>query len=605
MKIIPKPKKAMLADGQFIMNMQTAINVPALLSKYGKELKESVEGILGFSFPIKLQKNNVIRLELDEKVNHCQGYEIHIKEDVVEIKGSTEAGLFYGIQSFIQLIKEYKRYIPCCIIEDEPEFLERGFYYDGTRGRVPTLKTLKELADKCAYYKMNQLQVYVEHTFAYTGQSEVWSCTDPLTAEEILEFDAYCREKHIELVPSIATFGHLYEALRSECYKDLCELENPEVDEYSWIGRMQHHTLDVSNSESIIFVKKMIEDIVPLFTSDKFNICGDETFDLGKGKNKELSDKHGTSKLYVDFLNKIVDIVKSHNKEVMFWGDIIIQHPEYVEHLPKDLVCLNWWYWGEYEEEKVKVIADNGFIQYLCPGTLGWNNLMNNHRESFINTKAMARWGKKYGARGILNTDWGDYGHFNAPESSILGLIYGANFSWNTEEIPENEINNAIDCVEFSCVDDSITDILVGIYECQKIDFGGVVSWMERGNDFTKEKWTVVPFAELVSIEEKLEGYRTRLLDLLSSSDADTQHQIRTYLTMTQGISYFNQLFSVIQHKALLFDEPAEVDCKQLAEEIEIWLMDYKANWRLANKESELYRIVAFMRKVTLWLRQI
>ena len=57
---------------------------------------------------------------------------------------------------------------------------------------------------------MNQLQLYVEHTYLFRNISELWRDETPLTAEEILKLDAYCQERHIDLVPSLASFGHLY-----------------------------------------------------------------------------------------------------------------------------------------------------------------------------------------------------------------------------------------------------------------------------------------------------------------------------------------------------------------------------------------------------------
>ncbi|RXD25105.1 glycosyl hydrolase family 20, partial [Acinetobacter baumannii] len=80
--------------------------------------------------------------------------------------------------------------------------------------------------------------------------------------------------------------GHLYEVLRSESYKHLCELDDES--EFSFYDRMAHHTLDVSNEASLELVEKMMADVLPLFSSKKFNIGCDETFDLGKGKSHHL-----------------------------------------------------------------------------------------------------------------------------------------------------------------------------------------------------------------------------------------------------------------------------------------------------------------------------
>ena len=87
-------------------------------------------------------------------------------------------------------------------IEDEPSIANRGYYFDCARGRVPKLDWLKKLADRMAYYKMNQLQLYIEHSYLFRGMTELWRDDTPLTAEEIMEFDHYCNERGIELVPS-------------------------------------------------------------------------------------------------------------------------------------------------------------------------------------------------------------------------------------------------------------------------------------------------------------------------------------------------------------------------------------------------------------------
>ncbi len=128
------------------------------------------------------------------------------------------------------------------------------------------------------------------------------------------------------------------------------------------------------------------------------------------------------------FLNQIIDHARTYDKEIMFWGDMILEHSKCAKELPKDLVCLNWWYEPEYPEAKVKAIAEYGFPQYMCPGVNGWNRFMNNHQMAYDNIKMMTDYGKKYNAIGILNTDWGDFGHWNFIYNSFPGLIYGAAF---------------------------------------------------------------------------------------------------------------------------------------------------------------------------------
>ncbi|WP_455717358.1 hypothetical protein [Anaerosporobacter sp.] len=71
--------------------------------------------------------------------------------------------------------------------------------------------------------------------------------------------------------------------------------------------------------------------------------------------------------------------------------------------------------------------------QILCPGVIGWNQLVNANADAYENIKRICTYAYQYDAIGVLNTDWGDYGHVNHPEFSMIGMIYGAAFSWNKE----------------------------------------------------------------------------------------------------------------------------------------------------------------------------
>ena len=178
---------------------------------------------------------------------------------------------------------------------------------------MPKVATLKGLSDKMAYYKMSELQLYIGHTFPYKAFGDGVEKVGYLTPEEIKEVDDYCYDNFIEHVPSIATFGHLFELLSKDEYRHLQAVANYEADRVFWMERMAHHTIDPKNPESIEIIKSLIDQILPLFRSDRFNICGDESFDLKEGKYKG----EDTGKLYVDFVKKIIDHLKSKGKQFM------------------------------------------------------------------------------------------------------------------------------------------------------------------------------------------------------------------------------------------------------------------------------------------------
>ncbi len=68
---------------------------------------------------------------------------------------------------------------------------------------------------------------------------------------------------------------------------------------------MHHHTINVTDPESLEFIKGKIREFMPLFTSRQFNICADETFDLGKGKSRAAAEEKGVDRIYIDFVQRL------------------------------------------------------------------------------------------------------------------------------------------------------------------------------------------------------------------------------------------------------------------------------------------------------------
>ena len=72
--------------------------------------------------------------------------------------------------------------------------------------------------------KFNQLQLYMDHSFAYPGHEVVWQDASPLPAEDIRALDRYCADRHMELVPNQNSFGHMERWLRHEKYAHQAEI---------------------------------------------------------------------------------------------------------------------------------------------------------------------------------------------------------------------------------------------------------------------------------------------------------------------------------------------------------------------------------------------
>jgi hypothetical protein len=360
-------------------------------------------------------------------------YTLTIGPGRIHATGGCEPGLFHAAQTLAQIVRQSTDgSLPALRIDDGPDFPVRGFYHDISRGKVPTRETLFALVERMAALKLNQLQLYIEHTFAFANHPDIWAGSDPLTADDIRALDEHAARHHVELVPSLSTFGHFYTALVSPRKQHLNEFPiDASQLPFSWWDRMGHYTLDCRNPDSVALVREMILELRPLFRSRFFNLCCDETFDLGKGRNAAEAARTSTGRLYLDFLLQLIAIVREAGCTPMFWGDIVGNHPELARELPHDVVALDWDYSAGLKDTKSRLFKKARAPFYACPGVCGWDRWVNDLDTATTNIVAFAKRARRDGAIGFLNTDWGDRGHINCLGNSFHGLALGAAAAWN------------------------------------------------------------------------------------------------------------------------------------------------------------------------------
>lgn len=595
MYLLPQPQTLTYLNGSFALSYATEICIQPSCSRewtrYAGFLQEEIEQDTGMALSVRRgdASPRSITMKADEHMME-QEYAIQISEAGILLTASSGAGMLYAVQTLRQIVRQEGAVLSCLNIQDAPDIPNRGLYYDVTRGRIPTLSYLKRMADTLSFYKINQLHLYIEHTYMFRNLSEVWRDDTPLSSDDILELDQYCTDRNIELVPSIATFGHLYKILRTKSYRHLCECEELCDKPFGFIDRMEHHTIDASNEESFSFILSLIEEYLPLFRSDKFNICGDETYDLGKGKSHRLAEEIGIQQLYIQYVGKLCDALVAKGKTPMFWGDIVCKSPEVLSILPKETICLNWGYDADIDETNTALLAKTGVRLYNCPGVSGWNRLINQYTIAYENILKMCSYGIQYGAEGILNTDWGDFGHINHPDMGIIGWIYGAAFSWNHQEIPFKTINRAISRIEFYDQGESFVQIISNITDLNIYQWGNLVDTLEKQNAiWTKEQ--IPAFQHAIAL---LTAKKQELLSYLSHMDSRKKHAILPYQIALDGM--------LLLHKIGIAFISGESD-QLLASQLETWFQYYKKEWRTTSRESELYRTQEFINQVADRLR--
>jgi hypothetical protein len=503
-----------------------------------------------------------------------ENYSLEIIQNGIKILADGIRGGFYALQTLRQIFTHES--VPCLTIQDTPSFGYRGFYHDLTRGKIPTVDTLKTLIDDIAYLKYNSLQLYVEHVYEFTQTEEIVKKTGYITKAELQELDEYCKQNFIDFIPSLSTFGHMYEILCQEQFSHLA-VENQITEPNEWANRQMHHTIDPTNPQSIELIKSLIDQYSQAFTSDYFNICCDETFDLKKRYGEKEKE------LYIDFVKKIIAHVKSKGKKVMMWADILLAYPETIEYLPQDTIFLNWDYRAQPELENVEKLAKLGKTQIVCPGTWSWNNFIENLLVGEPNICKMAEYGISNDAKGMLVTNWGDYNNICSLENSRYGLFLGGEKCWNPTAVIDQEFYKKVNHLAFSF--DKAMDYYMQVVNLQKdvswADFCYMYSRITKGLEYNKQADYSIEF-----IAEK-QAVALDLMDKLSKEKWENGDYKRQLINAIQGICL------MVESNAKLTKTPI----KQLIN-VKDWLKEYSDLWLKYNKPSELHRVVELFENI-------
>lgn len=451
--LLPTPRlialqdgKLNLVDGKLIVLdsvegkalMFTAFSLQSALSEFAGINWEIMAGTA-----VPHHQVGVVLSVTPGSVQNPEGYNLTITAEAIHIVANQPAGVFYGVQTVMQLLQQYGAKLPILRISDWPDFPNRGVMLDISRDKVPTMETLYGLVDMLASWKTNQLQLYTEHTFAYRNHPVVWAEASPMTGEDILALDAYCRDRFIELVPNQNTFGHMRRWLIHDEYKHLSEC--PDGCDTVWGYYDEPFSLYQGDPGSLELVRSLFDELLPHFSSRQLNVGCDETVDLGNGRSKELVEELGNGRVYLNFLLKIYHEVKARGRTMQFWGDIIVKHPDLVAELPRDLIALEWGYEADHPfDEHGAIFAQSGIPFYVCPGTCTWVTIAGRTENVMGNLLNAAENGLKYGAIGYLNTDWGDLGHWQTLPISYTGFAYGAALSWCVEANREMDVPTAL-----------------------------------------------------------------------------------------------------------------------------------------------------------------
>lgn len=192
--------------------------------------------------------------------------------------------------------------------------------------------------------------------------------------------------------------------------------------------------------------------MIPYTDAPFFNVGADEVRGLEntQGHAKEMVNKFGVGGTYARHIQRLRNLVKeNYDRRIMMWGDIILNHPEDLNLIPKDVVMLTWGYRArESFEDQITPFSESGYDFFVCPGVSCWDRIPPDFSTAIVNIKNFVRDGVKHGAIGMMNTMWDDRGE-NLFNLNWHGLFWGAECSWTGSKTEFKEFNQRIGAVLF------------------------------------------------------------------------------------------------------------------------------------------------------------
>ena len=450
LRLVPFPKEVTLKAGTFPLDRPLVLEAPdGAAEVVGRLLSDELRRARLPAPTVRAAGKEALWLRLSAKGDGAppafqlrdkatpEDYALDIGADAITGSAPGPEGLFYAAQTLCQLIRANRRGngLPCLTIRDWPSLRWRCFQDDLTRGASSTLDTLKSEARLGASLKMNLFTYYMEYQFAFKKHPKIGPKDGSLTPEDLRALVEYAKPLHVDILGNQQSFGH-FERI----------LQHPEYAAQRETGSV----LCPVKEETYQLLDDLYSEVCPLLPFGMFNVCCDETWGLGNGPSKTLAQQIGVGGVYVRHIRRVHDLLKEkHNKRMMMWGDIILQHADKLAEIPKDTVMLTWGYDARaHFDDQIVPFAKSGYEFFVCPGISNWSRILPDFGVTTANIRNFVRDGVKHGAIGMLNTAWEDDGEA-LKGYTWHGHAWGAECAWNASATTPEDFNRRIGAVLF------------------------------------------------------------------------------------------------------------------------------------------------------------
>lgn len=358
LSLVPKPNQLEVLSGEFHLSGRVQIVCTnATLKPEAEYLQAALAAATGLNYAIvgEATSTQSIVLRTDSGFENAEGYAIRSTETQYEITGKTSAGVFYGIQTFLQLIPVQRSgevALPLVKVDDAPRFEWRGMHLDVCR-HFYSVDVVKKLIDQLSRYKLNTFhwhltddqgwrieikkyplltevggwrdETVIGHMSNAPHQFEKQKHGGFYTQEQVKDVVAYAAERHVTIVPEIEMPGHAQAAIAAYpwlgCFGDTMTV---------WpLWGVSEEVFCAGKESTFQFLEDVLSEVIPLFPGQYLHVGGDECPKVNwekcplcqqRMKEEGCKDEH---ELQSYFIQRMEHFLEAKGKKLIGWDEIL------------------------------------------------------------------------------------------------------------------------------------------------------------------------------------------------------------------------------------------------------------------------------------------
>lgn len=353
--IIPAPVNYAPAGGQYLLNTAAVIYSDPDTRTIAQLLQEGIKSIRNYTPPIRQERSGkgiALRIEAST-VTQQEGYRLIISPDSINITGHDAAGVFYGVQTLLQLVQQAgNNPLQAATVVDYPRFAYRGMHLDVGRHMFP-LTFIRKYIDLLAAYKYNNFHWHLTEDQGWRIEIKKYPRLQSIAAwrketmighkketphrfdgkryggyytqEEVKEIVRYAQDRQINVIPEIEMPGHAQAALAA--YPNLGCTGGPYAPATFW--GVFDDVFCAGNDSTFTFLQNVLDEVLPLFPSKYIHLGGDECPKTRwkacpkcqqRIRHENLGDEHG---LQSYFMKRMEKYLHSKGRRLIGWDEIL------------------------------------------------------------------------------------------------------------------------------------------------------------------------------------------------------------------------------------------------------------------------------------------